>query len=87
MGETGNVSLSGMLLLLPEKVEAGTLLRLQLQLADGPAPADGVVVWPGPQPTDKGYFHRGVRILRFPEEDGLVRYRRWLSLVSAADTA
>lgn len=83
-GQTGNVSLGGLLLLLPEIVPWGTLLRLHLKFSDESVTADGVVMWQGSRPADKGHFHHGIRILRLPEQDGLVRYGRRLSQIAVA---
>lgn len=83
-GQTANVSLSGVLLLLSEKLELGTVLRLQLRLSEGPITADGTVVWQGSNPPDEGKVSHGIRLLRFAEDDDLVQYRRLLSQLAAA---
>ncbi len=85
-GQTGNASLGGLLLLLPETVPWGTLLLIDLKLPDESVTADGAVMWQGPRPTNKGRFHHGIRILRFPQQDGFVRYRRWLNQIAVPGT-
>jgi CheY-like chemotaxis protein len=77
-GCTGNVSLSGLLLLLPEKVAAGTDMHLRMELPEGPVTAKGRVLWQDPEPTDSGRFEHGIRLLGFAENGGLAQYRRYL---------
>ncbi len=86
-GQTGNLSLSGLLLLLSEKLELGTVLHLQLSLPEGLITADGTVVWQGSQSTDEGKVSHGIRLLRFAEDDDLVQYRRFLSQLAAGELA
>lgn len=81
-GRTQNVALGGLLLLLPEQVEPGAVLRLCLGFPQGPITADGTVMWHGPQPTDEGKTPHGIRLLRFTEDTDLVQYRRFLSEIA-----
>lgn len=81
-GQTQNVSLGGLLLLLPEKLDPGTVLRLGLGLPDGPITADSTVIWQDPQPTGDGKTSHGIRLLRFVEDAGLVQYRSFLSQIA-----
>lgn len=86
-GQTGNVSLEGLLLLLPESLPWGALVRMHLELPDKSVPADGVVMWQGPQPTTDARFRHGVRLLRFPDNAVLVHYRRYLSQLAERSLA
>lgn len=83
-GSTQNLGLGGMLVLLPQQVEPGTILRLCLGSPQGPITADGTVMWHAPQPTDDGKTAHGIRLLRFPEDADLVQYRRLLSELAAS---
>ncbi|MFQ5858402.1 MAG: PleD family two-component system response regulator [Anaerolineae bacterium] len=83
VGQTENVSLGGLLVLLPETLEPGTVLRLRLDLGDGPITAYGIVIWQYIQPLGEGKIPHGIQLLRFTEEDDLVKYRRFLSQLAA----
>ncbi len=83
VGRTGNVSLGGLLLLLPERLAPGTVFRLWLRLPEGAIPAEGVVVWQNPQPMGDGRIRHGTRLLGFANNADLVRYRRYLSQIAA----
>jgi len=83
VGHTGNVSLGGLSVLLPETLAPGTALRLGLGLPQGPITARGTVVWHDPQPTGGERFHHGVRLLGFAEDEGLSQYRRYLRQIAA----
>ncbi|MFQ5846097.1 MAG: response regulator [Candidatus Methylomirabilales bacterium] len=87
MGKTGNVSLGGMLLLLPQTLVPGTALQLGLGLPEGPITAKGSIMWQHPEPMSEGNFHHGVRLLGFMEDAGLLRYRRYLSKIGTAATS
>ncbi|MFQ5803067.1 MAG: two-component system response regulator [Candidatus Methylomirabilales bacterium] len=87
VGQTGNMSLSGLLLLLPEEIVPGTSLRLRLGLPEGPITADGTVIWQDPQSLEDGRTPHGIRFVRFVEEADLVRYRRLLGELSMEDEA
>ena len=87
MGHTQNLSLSGLLVLLPGRLEPGTVLRLCLGLPQGRITADGVVMWQAPKPTDEGKTPHGIRLLRFEEGAGLVQYRRYLSQIATGHAA
>jgi CheY-like chemotaxis protein len=84
VGATGNLSLGGLLLMLPQKLEPGAVFRLRLQLPEGFVPAEGAVMWERSQPMGDGSFLHGVSLLRFAEDAGPVQYRRFLSEVAAA---
>lgn len=86
VGQTGNMSLSGLLLVLPEGLPPATVFRLQLRLPEATITAEGARVWQGPQPMHDGRTRHGVRLLRFVEDVGLVRYRQYLGQVAAAHT-
>ncbi|MEE9125091.1 MAG: PilZ domain-containing protein, partial [candidate division NC10 bacterium] len=81
-GHTGNVSIGGLLLLLPEKLASGTVFRLRLRLPGGVIPTEAVVAWQDPQPVAQDRFRHGIKLLRFPEDCDLVLYRRFLSEVA-----
>lgn len=83
-GHTQNAGLGGVLLLLPEQVEPGTVLRLCLGFPRGPITADGTVMWVAPQPTDAGNTPHGIRFLRFADDGDFVQYRRFLSEIAAS---
>jgi CheY-like chemotaxis protein len=86
-GRTDNVSIGGLLLQLPEVVAPGTVCHLRLTLPDGALSAEGTVVWLNPQPISRGRYRHGVRLLRFAEDNDLVRYRRFLSQVARGHAA
>lgn len=81
-GHTQNVAMGGLLLLIPEQVEPGTVLRLCLGFPQGPITADGTVMWHAPQPTDEGKTPHGIRLLRFTDDTDLTQYRRFLSEIA-----
>ncbi len=84
-GQTGNVSLGGLLLFLPETLPPGTVLRAQLRLPEGDIVAHGTVRWQGPM--DNGKTRHGIQLLYFVEDAGLVLYRRYLSQIAAGSAA
>lgn len=87
MGQTGNLSLGGVLTWLPETLAPGTVCRLGLELPEGSVPVEGAVMWQRAQPTgDKRSCH-GIKLLRFMEEAGRAQYRRFLSEIAAAGAA
>jgi hypothetical protein len=65
----------------------GTVCHLRLSMPGGALPAEGAVVWQNPQPVGRDRFRHGIKLLRFPEDNDLVRYRRFLSQVAAGQTA
>jgi CheY-like chemotaxis protein len=77
-GETDNVSLGGLLLLLPEAVEPGTIVRLRLDLPEGAITADGAVVWYHTRAAPRERTPHGVRFLRFAGDVDLVQYRQYM---------
>jgi CheY-like chemotaxis protein len=85
-GHTGNLSLGGILALLPEKVAPGTAVRLGLQIAEGLITARGKVVWQAPQSKDEENFRHGVRFEGFAEDGALFEYRRYLGQLSVDRT-
>lgn len=82
-GQTGNVSLGGLLLLLPEKLAPGTVFRLWLRLPEGTIAAEGAVIWQNPQPMGDGRIRHGIQLRGFVENSDLVQYRRYLSQIAA----
>lgn len=86
-GKTGNISLGGLLLLLPETLAPGTPLQLGLGLPDGPITARGKVMWRDPKPIGEGRFHHGVRLLGFKDDGGLGQYRGYLDQLDVGRTA
>jgi CheY-like chemotaxis protein len=87
VGQTGNVSLGGLLLLLSEVVPTGTILRLQLGLPAWAITVEGTPIWQGPQPADQEEMSHGIRLLRFTEDADLVQYRSLLSQTVADHSA
>jgi CheY-like chemotaxis protein len=87
VGTTGNLSLGGLLLMLPKKLATGVVFRLGLELPKGLVPAEGAVMWERSKPLDDGSFLHGIRFLRFMEDAGPVQYRRFLSEVAATSPA
>ena len=83
-GHSGNVSLGGLMLFLPESVAPGTALRLALGLPEGPITAKGTVMWQGPHPSGEGKFCHGVQFLGFTQEAGLSQYRNYLSQLAVS---
>ena len=86
-GKTGNVSLGGLLVLLPETLAPGTPLQLGLGLPDGPITARGRVMWRDPKPIGEGRFHHGVRLLGFKDDGGLGQYTGYLDQLEVGRTA
>ncbi|MFQ5656119.1 MAG: PleD family two-component system response regulator [Candidatus Methylomirabilales bacterium] len=82
VGTTTNVSLGGLLLLLPEKLSPGTVLGLQLGLPERTIPAEGKVIWQNPPALQDERLPHGIQILGFRGDAGLVGYRRYLSQVA-----
>ncbi len=83
VGTTGNVSLSGLLLLLPEKLQPGSVFGLRLGLPERTVPAEGKVVWRDSQLMADGRLRHGIQLLRFGGDSSLVGYRRYLSEIAA----
>ncbi len=86
-GQTGNISLGGLLLLLSETVSPGTAVQLGLDLPEGPITAKGTVKWQNPQPVGDGRFHHGVQLMRFGGDSSLLQYRRFLGQIAATSPA
>lgn len=89
LGRTSNLSLGGLLLLLPERVPPGTVLELllALPLPREPITADGTVIWQGPKPAGDGKTPHGIQLLRFLEHFGLAHYQRYLSQIALGTAA
>ncbi len=87
VGRTGNVSLGGLLLLLPKTVAPGTSIQLGLALPTGPITAKGTIVWGHPQSMGEGRFHHGVQLQGFGGEGGLSKYRRYIGQLGATATS
>ncbi|MEA3509352.1 MAG: PilZ domain-containing protein, partial [candidate division NC10 bacterium] len=83
VGTTSNLSLGGLLLLLPEKLEPGTVLGLRLGLPESTIPAEGKVIWQNSPRMADGRLPHGIQLLGFGGDAGLVGYRRYLSQISA----
>lgn len=83
IGSVGNVSLGGLLLMLPEGLTPGTSLGLILELPESAIPATGKVMWQNPQKTVDGRLRHGIQLARFASDSSLVGYRRYLSRVAA----
>lgn len=83
-GHTGNVSLSGLMLLLPETLAPGTGFRLALGLPQGPITAKGTIMWQDPQPAGDGRFRHGVQFLGFTQDTSLSQYRNYLSQIAVS---
>lgn len=82
VGTTGNMSLGGLLLLLPEKLAPGTVFGLRLGLPERIIPAEGKVVWQNPQLMADGRLRHGIQLLSFGGDSSLVGYRRYLSQIA-----
>lgn len=87
VGRTDNLSLGGLLLVLPEELPPGACLRLQRRLPGGTFTAEGVVIWRDPQPMRDGSTRHGIQLVRFVEHSDLVHYRCYLSNVAATHAA
>jgi CheY-like chemotaxis protein len=87
VGTTGNLSLGGLLLMLPKKLTTGAVFRLGLELPKGLVPAEGAVMWERSKPLDDGSFLHGIRFLRFVEDAGPMQYRCFLSEIAATSPA
>lgn len=86
LGTTGNASLGGLLLLLPERLPPSTVFGLRLRLPDRTVSAEAKVVWQDSQPVADGKFPHGIRLLHFGEGSALVGYRCYLSQIAAGST-
>ncbi len=84
VGTSGNVSLGGLLLFLPERVAPGTVCGLWLRLPESTIPAEGKVIWQNPEATVDGRLRHGIQLLRFGNDSSLVGYRRYLSRIAAS---
>lgn len=88
MGTTRNLSLGGLLLLLPQNLVPGTVVHLKLGFPEGPITAKGTVVWEGSQRTAEGrYYYHGIKLLSFAEADGLSQYTHFLSEIAGDSPA
>ena len=83
VGRTGNISLTGLLLLLPEVVARGSAIHLQLQFPEASLSAEARVIWHDPQPVADNRFRHGVHLTPFAHDIDLVQYRRFLNHLAA----
>ncbi len=84
VGTAGNVSLGGLLLFLPERLDPGTVFGLRLRLPENTIPAEGKVIWQNPQGMVDGRLRHGIQLLRFGNDSSLVGYRRYLSQIASS---
>lgn len=84
-GRTENVSLGGVLLMLPEALPAGTAMHLRLALPEGLVTATGTVRWQQTRATNGGEFSHGVELTRF--EGAAVEYRRYVTQLGVRSTS
>ena len=84
VGTSDNLSLGGLLLLLPEKLAPGTLLGLWLGLPERASLAAGKVMWLDPQLTVDGRLRHGIQFVRFGSDSSLVGYRGYLTQIAAS---
>ncbi|HET7853610.1 MAG TPA: response regulator [Candidatus Methylomirabilis sp.] len=84
VGRTGNISITGLLLLLPEILTLGSAIHLQLQFPEGPLSAEARVIWNDPQPVADNRFRHGVNLTRFAHDIDLAQYRRFLNEIAAS---
>ena len=66
MGKSLNVSVRGLLLLMPRPVEVGALLQLALDLESEVVELFGEVVRCTPDPDDSGMFDVGIELSHVP---------------------
>jgi CheY-like chemotaxis protein len=78
VGRTGNISLTG-LLLLPEVLARGSAIHLQLQFPEASLSAEARVIGHDPQLVSGNRFRHGVHLTRFGHDIDLVQYRRFLN--------
>ena len=83
VGRTGNISLTGLLLLLPEILARGSAIHLQLQFPEASLSAEARVIWHDPQPVGGNRFRHGIHLMRFAHDIDLVEYRRFLNHLAA----
>lgn len=81
LGHTGNVSVEGLLLWLPEELTTGTALRIWLELPTGTVSAEGTVIWRDREVGDQTIPH-GIQIRGFGEDSGRARYRHYLTQIA-----
>lgn len=84
IGTAGNMSLGGLLLFLPEKLNPGTVIGLWLRLPESTIPAEAKVIWQSPQGMIDGRLRHGIQLLRFGNDSSLVGYRRYLSQIASS---
>ncbi|MFQ5839140.1 MAG: response regulator [Candidatus Methylomirabilales bacterium] len=83
-GRTGNVALGGLSVFLPERLDCGTLLSVQLKLPEGTITAEAIVRWHGSQPAGKGWVPHGIQFHGFANDASSVSYKLFLSRIAAA---
>lgn len=80
IGHTGNVSLDGLLLWLPEIIAPGSVLRLELKVPEGKVTVEGTVIWIGDgDRVDDQVIPHGVQVLGFVHEAEFLRYTGYLA--------
>lgn len=83
VGETGNVSLGGIQVWLPEWVPPGTVLSLRLDLPTGTITVDGKVIWQDEQSFGHGAHGHGIELLRFKDDSNMAKYQVYLNDLAA----
>lgn len=86
VGETGNVSLGGVQIWLPQWLAIETDLSLRLELPTGTIAVDGKVVWRDERPTGHGFHGHGIELRHFRNDSDMAKYRGFLNDL-AADSA
>lgn len=82
-GETGNVSLGGIQVWLPEWVPPGTVLSLRLELPTGTITVDGKVIWQDEQSFGHGAHGHGIELIRFRDDSNMAKYQVYLNDLAA----
>ncbi|MFQ5839145.1 MAG: response regulator [Candidatus Methylomirabilales bacterium] len=86
-GRTGNIGLGGFLLFLPERLERGTILSVELKPPAGPITAKATVSWQGPHPRGDGLVPHGIQFRDFADDQSFVLYKLYLSRMAARPPA
>jgi CheY-like chemotaxis protein len=87
VGTSGNLSLGGLLVWLPEKLAAGTLLGIWLGLPERAVLAAGKVVWLDPKLAVDGRLRHGIQFVRFGSDASLAGYRGYLTQIAPSQEA
>jgi CheY-like chemotaxis protein len=83
VGETGNVSLSGAQIWLPEWVPPGSILSLQLSIPAGTVTVDGKVVWRDERSAGPRAHGHGIELLEFKDDSEMAKYKAYLNYLAA----